>query len=102
VTFRYKEAQSNGAHPLHYSLVGKEVAQVCPDLVQYDPKTGEPNAVLYQFLPAMLLDEIQEQHRRIAARSEQIQSLQEQLEGLTAQTCELLAILHDVETRDAG
>src|SRR5207244_751394 len=55
VTFRYKQAQNDGSHPLQYGLIAEEVADVYPELVQYDPKTGELNAVLYQALPAMLL-----------------------------------------------
>jgi hypothetical protein len=59
VTFRYKQAQNDGSHPLQYGLIAEEVADVYPDLVQYDSKTGEPNTALYHVLPAMLLNEFQ-------------------------------------------
>ena len=50
VTFRYKQAQNDGSHPLQYGLIAEEVATVYPDLVQFD-KTGEPQTVLYHLLP---------------------------------------------------
>jgi hypothetical protein len=46
VTFRYKQAQYDGTHPLQYGLVAKEVADVNPGLVQFD-KDGQPQTVLY-------------------------------------------------------
>jgi len=36
-----------------------------PDLVQYS-ETGEPSAVRYHFVNAMLLNEVQRQHQQIA------------------------------------
>jgi hypothetical protein len=41
VTFRYKQAQEDGSHPLQYGLVAEEVAAVNPGLVQFD-KDGQP------------------------------------------------------------
>jgi hypothetical protein len=41
VTFRYKQAQEDGSHPLQYGLVAEEVADVNPGLVQFD-KDGQP------------------------------------------------------------
>lgn len=79
VTFRYKQAQNDGSHPVQYGLIAEEVADVYPELVQYDPKTGEPNTVLYHVLPAMLLNEFQKEHKQEVAQQEQIQSLQDQL-----------------------
>jgi hypothetical protein len=51
VTFRYKQAQEDGSHPLQYGLVAEEVAAVNPGLVQFD-KDGNPQTVLYHVLPA--------------------------------------------------
>jgi hypothetical protein len=86
VTFRYKQAQTDGSHPLQYGLIAEEVAEVYPELVQYDLKTGEPNTVLYNALPAMLLNEVQKQQRQIDDQQQQIRSLQEQLSQLVSQT----------------
>lgn len=89
VTFRYKQAQNDGAHPLQYGLIAEEVADVYPELVQYDPKSGEPNTVLYHVLPSMLLNAFQKEHRRVEGQAQQIQSLQEQLARVLAQTEQL-------------
>lgn len=88
VTFRYKQAQSDGSHPLQYGLIAEEVADAYPELVQNTPE-GQPNAVLYHLLPAMLLNEFQKQHRQIEAQQQQIQSLQELLAQFAAQAREL-------------
>jgi hypothetical protein len=36
VTFRYKQAQDDGSHPLQYGLIAEEVADVYPGLVQWN------------------------------------------------------------------
>jgi hypothetical protein len=64
VTFRYKQAQEDGLHPLQYGLVAEEVAEVNPGLVQFD-KDGQPQTVLYHVLPALLLNEVQKEHQKI-------------------------------------
>jgi hypothetical protein len=86
VTFRYKQGQSDGSHPLQYGLVAEEVAAVYPELVQYDSKTGEPNSVMYQYLTPMLLNEVQKEHAQIESLEQQIQDLKEQLTALAAHT----------------
>jgi len=88
VTFRYKQAQGDGSHPLQYGLIAEEVADAYPELVQNTPE-GQPNAVLYHLLPAMLLNEFQKQHRQIEAQQQQIQSLQKLLAQFAAQAREL-------------
>ena len=88
VVFRYKQAQNDGSHPLQYGLIAEEVAEVYPELVQNSPE-GEPNAVLYQSLPPMLLNEFQKQHRQIEAQQERIRSLEGQMQQLAAETRQL-------------
>jgi hypothetical protein len=78
VTFRYKQAQEDGSHPLQYGLVAEEVAEVSPGLVQFD-KDGNPQTVLYHVLPAMLLNEVQKEHQKIEDQEKVIQSQQEQI-----------------------
>jgi hypothetical protein len=80
VSFRYKQAQEDGSHPLQYGLVAEEVADVYPGLVAFD-KAGEPQSVLYHVLPAMLLNEVQKQQRQIESQQQVIQSQQEQLKA---------------------
>ncbi len=36
VTFRYKQAQDDGAHPLQYGLIAEEVAEMFPDLAVFN------------------------------------------------------------------
>jgi hypothetical protein len=88
VTFRYKQAGSDGSHPIEYGLIAEEVAEVYPELVQYAP-TGDANTVLYHVLPAMLLNEVQKQHQQIeiqqhqhAAQAAELADLKVRLEAL--------------------
>jgi hypothetical protein len=74
VTFRYKQAQEDGSHPLQYGLVAEEVAEVNPGLVQFD-KDGQPQTVLYHVLPSLLLNEAQKEHQRVDAQEKVIQVL---------------------------
>jgi hypothetical protein len=78
VTFRYKQAQEDGSHPLQYGLVAEEVAEVNPGLVQFD-KDGQPQTVLYHVLPSLLLNEVQKEHQKIEDQQKLIQAQQEQL-----------------------
>jgi hypothetical protein len=66
VSFYYQPEYANGPKLLQYGLIAEEVAEVYPDLVQYNDK-GEPNTVYYQFVNAMLLNEVQKQDKRIKA-----------------------------------
>ncbi len=75
VTFLYKPEYANGSRLLQYGLIAEEVAEVYPDLVQYNDK-GEPNTVYYQFVNAMLLNEVQKQHRRIEDLEERLTRLE--------------------------
>jgi hypothetical protein len=100
VTFRYKQAQNDGSHPLQYGLIAEEVAQVYPELVQFDPKTNQPKAVLYHLLPGMLLNEVQKQHQEIEAQQKQIRSLQDQLQQLAAETRQLQTELVSLKGRE--
>jgi hypothetical protein len=77
VTFRYKKPALDGSKPQQYGLIAEEVADVYPDLVVY--KDGQPNAVQYQLLPAMLLNEVQRQQAEIGAQKEQFQKLAQQV-----------------------
>jgi hypothetical protein len=88
VTFRYKRAEPDGTRPRQYGLIAEEVAAVYPELVQYGA-TGEPQAVRYHELPAMLLNEIQRQQRQIAAQQAELQAQAAQLAGLLARLARL-------------
>jgi hypothetical protein len=75
VSFRYRG--QSGGH-LQFGLIAEEVDVVLPELVLRGAG-GEAESVLYQELPAMLLNEIQDQGRR----------LDEQRAGILAETARL-------------
>jgi len=82
VTFYYKPQYSDGARTLQYGLIAEEVAKVSPDLVQYDPSTGEPQTVYYHLVNAMLLNEVQKQHHQILSQKDEILSQKEEISDL--------------------
>jgi len=88
VTFRYKKAAEDGSKPLQYGLIAEEVAEVYPDLVVYN-KDGQPDAVQYQMLPAMLLNEVQRQQAEIGAQKDRLRKLAQQLDAQTQQNANL-------------
>ena len=76
VTFYYKPKYTNGPRTLQYGLIAEEVAEVYPDLVVYDEKTGQPQTVAYHLVNAMLLNEVQKQQRRINDLEERLAKLE--------------------------
>jgi hypothetical protein len=91
VTFRYKQADENGEHPLQYGLIAEEVAEVMPALVVRD-EDGRPETVAYQTLSSLLLNEYQKQHHamqvltdaareRDNATQQRVAHLEQQLAG---------------------
>jgi hypothetical protein len=76
VTFVYKPEYSNGNQALQYGLIAEEVAQVYPDLVQYD-KDGKPLTVKYHLLAPMLLNELQKQNEYVKSLEARLAALEE-------------------------
>ena len=90
VTFHYKTDQNPSGRTLQYGLIAEEVAEVYPGLVIHSA-VGEIDAVAYQHLPPMLLNEFQKQQRTIAAQAlelaaqrESVLALARELRGLKA------------------
>jgi len=81
VMFRYRQALTDGSKPTQYGLIAEEVAKVYPELVVFGKK-GEIESVQYQELPAMLLNELQRQSRRIQQQDQMLQSLRDHLNAL--------------------
>jgi hypothetical protein len=77
VTFYYKPQYDDGSRVKQYGLVAEEVAKVYPGLVQYDEE-GRPLAVRYQFVNAMLLNEVQNLHRQVEQLQVQIEEMKRQ------------------------
>jgi hypothetical protein len=87
VSFRYKQAQNGGDHPLQYGLIAEEVAEVFPDLAVF--KDGAPETVKYHLLPAFLLAGWQAQQHTISAQAEKIDAQEEKI-AAQARDIELL------------
>lgn len=85
VTFRYKPAYDDGQRILQYGLIAEEVAAVNPGLVQLG-EDGQPLAIRYHFVYAMLLNEVQQQHSTI---EDQAARLAEQAKKFDRQAAEL-------------
>jgi len=81
VSFCYKEAASDGSHPLQYGLIAEEVAKVYPEMVQYD-KQGKPFTVYYHLLTPLMLNELQQAHRRSDAQATEIRTLKARMASL--------------------
>jgi polyhydroxyalkanoate synthesis regulator phasin len=79
VTFRYRAHGDNA--PLQYGLIAEEVAEVYPELVTRN-KDGEVEAVMYQFLAPMLLNEVQKQRRQIEQHEQRIGAQQKSIDEL--------------------
>ena len=101
VTFRYRPEYTHGPRSLQYGLIAEEVAEVYPDLVQYDPKTGEPQTVYYHLVNAMLLNEVQKQQKEIAALKEQNKGQEQRLSALEEQNKELSALKEQIKELSA-
>ena len=82
VTFRYKDARSNGERPLEYGLVAEEVAEVFPELVVFD-SDGQPETVKYRLLSTLLLNELQKQNQQLHGQVAEIDELKKQLAELS-------------------
>lgn len=80
VAFYYKP-ELDTTRTRQYGLVAEEVAQVAPELVIFGPN-GEAQTVRYHFVNAMLLNEVQKQHRLIEEQSEAIHLLETRLAEL--------------------
>jgi polyhydroxyalkanoate synthesis regulator phasin len=106
VTYRYKEADESGANPIEYGLIAEEVAKVYPDLVAFGAD-GKIETVQYQKLTPMLLNEVKwlnkmlenekqqskglekelkDEHLNNQQQAQEIESLKNQVAGLTTQT----------------
>ena len=83
VTFRYRQAQNDGTHPLQYGLIAEEVADVFPDLALFT-KDGSVETVKYHLLPSFLLAAYQAQQNTIAAQAQKIETLEARLQRLEA------------------
>jgi len=81
VTYRYRQAYADGTKPIDYGLIAEEVEAVYPDLVAH-LADGEVETVQYQKINAMLLNEVQKQHRTLEEQRSEIELLKARLTAL--------------------
>ena len=71
-----------------YGLIAEEVAEVAPELVAPDG-AGKPYSVKYHVLPALLLNEIQKEHRANADQQRTIEAQRELIASLSSRLAAL-------------
>ncbi|MBM3893751.1 tail fiber domain-containing protein, partial [Candidatus Dependentiae bacterium] len=64
-----------------YGLIAEEVETVMPELVIYN-KDKQAETVRYHLLPAMLLNEYQQQDKRVNALEQELAALREQIKAM--------------------
>jgi len=84
---------------VQYGLIAEEVAQVYPELVIRDEK-GKIQGVRYEELAPMLLNQVQQQHRQIAAQAEEVSSQSAEIAQLKAQLQRIDSALHTLQSKD--
>jgi Chaperone of endosialidase len=82
VTFRYKQEFDPDGIP-QFGLIAEQVEKVDPNLVARDGD-GKVNAVRYEAVNAMLLNEFLKQHRKVDQQEATIAKQQKQIEALTS------------------
>lgn len=79
VSFHYKLHGPDS--PLQFGLVAEEVAEVAPELTARNNE-GEIESVFYHKVNAMLLNEVQKQHRLIESQQQMLNELRQRLERI--------------------
>jgi hypothetical protein len=85
VTFRYSRTFGDGAKPIQYGLIAEEVAEVFPELAIRNAD-GQIETVQYQTLSVLLLNEMQQQQKRIESLERQVAALISSLRSLRSST----------------
>ena len=81
VSFRYRADVVPDPAERQYGLIAEEVDKIFPELVIHDEQ-GQPYALQYNELPALLLNEIQKQQRFIDSQQELIRELSARLSAV--------------------
>jgi hypothetical protein len=98
VTFYYRPELVKGEQTLQYGLIAEEVAKVYPELVQYAPN-GQVQAVRYNLLSTMLLNEMQKQQRLILSQKQRLQTQAQHISNQERQLQSQTQQINDVEMR---
>jgi hypothetical protein len=81
VSFRYRQDARHARQPVQYGLIAEEVADVYPELVMRSA-SGEIETVHYDLVNALLLNEVQKQHRELETQRATIDELTKRLAAL--------------------
>ena len=88
VSFRYKQ---DPAGTLQYGLIAEEVERVYPELVAHGDD-GKVEAVRYELLPAMLVNEVQKLAKENQRKDAQIAAQQREIEALKKKDAQVDAL----------
>jgi Chaperone of endosialidase len=94
VKFRYIKPDEQGQKPVQFGLIAEEVAEVLPEVV-YRNAEGKVEGVRYDELTPMLLSEVQQLHKQVAAQAAQLAEMSE-LKGQVAELKSLVATLSNL------
>ena len=93
VSFRYHK-QYDASQTIAFGLIAEEVAEVNPDLVGRNPE-GQPEAVRYEQINAMLLNEFLKEHCKGEEQDGKIQEQQTTIAELKAEMKALAATVNE-------
>jgi len=93
VVFRYSQPYANGSKPIEYGLIAEEVEAVYPDLVAH-LADGQVETVQYHKINAMLLNEVQKQHRALEDQRKQLDEQRTEIALLKARLAALESKRH--------
>jgi hypothetical protein len=99
VMFRYKNQDTKKAQSTpHFGLIAEDVAEVNSNLVVRDAE-GEPLAVRYDAVNAMLLNEFLKEHRRVEELRAALSQQRKEFEAVVARLNEQEARIQRVSAR---
>ncbi len=98
VTFHLKNDASG---ELQYGLIAEEVAKVYPELVIRGTE-GTIEGVRYEELTPMLLNQVQQQQRKLDEQSQEISTLERQLSDVVHMSEGMQASLQILQAKDSG
>jgi hypothetical protein len=101
VTFQYRDDRNPAGPAVQYGLIAEEVASVAPGLVVH-AADGEVESVFYEFLPPMLLNELQKQQRSLNAQKARVAELENKVAVLARQAQRTAALLARLDSTQAA
>lgn len=100
MSFRYRPDKDPTGEP-QVGLIAEEVAEVMPELVVYG-EDGKPETVRYHLLDAMLLNELQKQHRTQETLLVEIEQQRHDLDRQQQRLAEVSDTNSDLRTQNAA